>query len=109
MIETAGRGPVKGQRELHDVVAVEIRERDPDQRQAPMLDRRHGFGEQGAGRIQNRRRRGRRAHHRVRARGAREVVEAHADHNGAAGATGRAETACDAIHEPGQVGVDRVE
>ena len=94
------------QAELAREIVVEIGDRDADQRQAALLDRRPRRGEQAArdgeddlglrGRVPER----------VRARRAREVREAQAEHDGPPDAPRCAQPARDAVDERDEIGVE---
>ena len=81
-------------------IVLEVRDGDPDERQTSLLDYGRGRSEQAPGRRDDRVRLGRRPRQRVRARRAREVVEAKSEHDGAAGPSSRAHPARDPVDEP---------
>ena len=75
-VERRHTAALKRQRQLNRAVVVEVRQREPDERDAALLDHRHRRDEQLAAHDQDRARLDGRLEQRVRARGAREVVEA---------------------------------
>ena len=105
-VERTGAPALERQQQL--VVAVlEVAEGDAHQRQALGLDQRRGGGEQGAGGGEDRLRLAGRLRERVRAGGAREVVEAQAQDDGATDPPALAQPAAQAVDQPDERRVDR--
>ena len=107
-VEGTSAAPIERQRELDDVVVVEIADCDPDQGEASTLDQGYGHMQQRAYRREDRLGVRGRARQRVRARRAREVVEAQSEHDRSAGSPGRPHPAGDAVDEGGDDSVDLV-
>ena len=105
-IEPARGASVERQRQLHGIVVVEVHHRDADQREALLVDHRLHVGEQTASGLEDRLGAGSRPRHRVGARRARPVLEAHAQHDGAPDSVRGAQAAGHAVDEPGEGRLD---
>ena len=94
---------VEREHELNGSAVGQVGQCDPDQRQAALLDHRPRRHEQQRGRRrQDRVRLVGRLSHRVRTRGPREILEAHAQHDRPAQASRRPQPTRDALHEADQ-------
>ena len=97
---------VERQGELARKVGTEVRDRDTDQRQAAVIDRRLCRGQQAAGDGEDDLRLRGRMSQRVRARRTREVREAQPKHDGSTDTSRCTQPTGDAVDERDEIGVD---